>query len=505
MFLFTDKTVCRLHRNQEYDQRVTTPGESPRLIAGIYCRISLARDGDTTKTADQERICRQLCERLGWDVHDVYCDNSKSAWQHNRKRKDWDRMLADVEAGVLGALVVYHGDRLVRQPWDLEMLLKLARGKGIRLASPTGTRNLDNDEDQFVLSIEAAMARRESANLSRRQKARYVRDRRNGKIMAQGPGGRRFGFCSNGVTPYPADRCEMETRREVSELDVIREAARRVLAGEAANRIEADLVRRGWETPAGKLIQHGALKRWLVNPRYAGLMPDGEQKAAWPAALERQEWERVRFVLEQRAAAYPRGGGNGPRHLLSGIARCGADGCGRRMMVAHISSRGYRSVLYGCDKRHGGCGKVWRNLAHLDAYVSARVIARLGNPLNPDGRPPSQDHAAEWAILQRERDDADELLGDYKASAGRARSLMARLDAIDARMAELRDRDAGDSRARLLERYAGITRGQWDDDYLTPLSVRRALVAACYRVVVLPASGRGPGFRVQDVRLDRVG
>jgi hypothetical protein len=79
---------------------------------------------------------------------------------------------------------------------------------------------------------------------------------------------------------------------------------------------------------------------------------------------------------------------------------------------------------------------------------------------------------------------------------------MARLDEIDARMAELRERAAGDSRARLLERYRGITREDWEDEEKTPLDVRRALVAACYRVVVLPASGRGPGFRTEDVRME---
>lgn len=472
---------------------------SEPVKAGIYCRISLAKYGDTTKTDDQERICRDLAERLGWNVVDVYTDGSKSAWQANRKRKDWDRMLGDVDSGRINGVITYHGDRLLRRHEDLSALLKRAKSKGVRLASPTGTRNLDSYDDQFILEIECSMAKRESANISRRQKQRYDRDRINGKVMAQGPGGRRFGYCSDGVTLFPADRCELEARREVSEADVIRETAARILAGEAANRIEADLRRRGWTTPAGKRIQHGTLKRWLCNPRYAGLMPDGETQAAWPAVLARETWERARLLLEQRAAQYPRDHGNGARHLLSGIARCGSEGCGRTLMVAHGSSRGYKSVLYACDKRHGGCGKVWRNAAHLDAYVSAAVIAWLANPLNPEGNAIPVDRAAEWAALGRERAEAEALAADYAESAGRMRLIMSRLDAIDERMTQLRDLAAGDGRVRLLEQYAGITREDWRG---LPLDVRRALVAACYRVTVLPASGRGPGFRVQDVRLD---
>lgn len=475
---------------------------SPR--AAIYTRMSLASMDDQTKVDDQERRCREMCERLGWEVADanVYTDNNRSAWRHDRKRPGWDAMLNEVEAGRVNAIAVYHGDRLVRQPMDLEILLQLARGKGVRLASPAGQRNLDSAEDQFVLSIEAAMARRESANISRRQKARYERNRREGKVMAQGPGGRRFGYRSDGVTLFPADRCEMTVRKEATEADIIREAAARVLAGESANRIEADLRRRGWTTPAGKRIQHGTLKRWLCNPRYAGLMPDGETKAAWPAILEREEWERVRLLLEQRAAQYPRDPGNGARWLLSGIAVCGRRECGKALMVAHVSSRGYKSVLYACDSRNGGCGKVWRNAAHLDAYVGARIVARLANPLNPAGHLAEDvGAAAEWAVLERERAETDALLSDYRSSAGRARSLMTRLDEIDGRMAELRERAAADSRTRLIEKYQGISRAEWE---ALDLGVRRALVAACFTVTVLPASGRGPGFRVQDVRVEPV-
>ncbi len=92
------------------------------IQAGIYCRLSLARTGDTTKVDDQERICRELGARLDWPVAEVYTDNNQSAWQRNRKRADWERMLADVDRGYINALLIYHGDRLIRQPYDLELL-----------------------------------------------------------------------------------------------------------------------------------------------------------------------------------------------------------------------------------------------------------------------------------------------------------------------------------------------------------------------------------------------
>src|SRR5258708_35532762 len=91
--------------------------------AAIYCRMSLAILEDTTKVADQERLCRLTAERLGWEVHDVYQDNNRSAWKHDRQRPARDRMLTDNRAGKIKGLIVYHGERLLRPALHLELLI----------------------------------------------------------------------------------------------------------------------------------------------------------------------------------------------------------------------------------------------------------------------------------------------------------------------------------------------------------------------------------------------
>lgn len=458
-------------------------GNSAPVRAGIYCRISLAAMGDTTKVDDQERIGRELAARLGWHVADVYQDHAKSAWQPNRKRPAWDRMLADIEAGTVNAIVVYHGDRLLRTHEDLLTLIRLARTRGILLASPAGTRDLGSYDDQFILEIEASMAKRESANTSRRRKAQYERMRREGRVRPGGRGGRAFGFRTDGVT------------LDFGECEVIRDMADRVLAGEAVGSIARDVSARGWRTPAGGEFTHGTLRKMLARARYAGLMPDGESKAAWEPVLDRETWERVRLVLSAKAGEFAYVS-NARKYLLSGIAVCG--GCKKTLQATSSRGRGGSYVTgYACRE---GCRKVYRSVAHLDAYAGAAVVARLADPLNPEGQAMPVDHAAEWAVLEREHAEAGALLADYTASAGRTRELLRRLDAIDARMAQLRELAAGTARSALVERYRGVTREQWENEL--PLDVRRALVSACFRITVLPASARGPGFRPQDVRLE---
>src|ERR1017187_5296243 len=373
-----------------YHPRVTTPDE---IAAGIYCRMSLARYGDATKTEDQERISRELAGHRGWAVSRVYTDNNKSARQRNRKRPGWDAMLADVEAGKLGAIIVYHGDRLVRQPWDLETLINLAYGKGVKLASPTGERDLSNDDDLFILRIEVAAQCRESASTSRRKKTEFDRLRRRGLVRPGGRGGRAFGFATDGVTHIPA------------EVGAIQETAVRVLEGEAVGAIARDLNSAGIRTPTGGLFSHATLRKMLARPRYAGLMPDGVHTAAWKPVLQRQEWEAVTAALggagagrlpprrlEARAAAP--GGGGGPR-------RAGHEG--RRVRVRHqrpplpaVRARRVRGVRgHAPDPRRAAAGTVGVRVrdAGLPEGAAVRPPARRlchrrrGRPAGQGGQP----------------------------------------------------------------------------------------------------------------------
>jgi site-specific DNA recombinase len=456
--------------------------------AGIYTRMSLAIMNDPTKVEDQAQVSRDLAAGIHWQVADgcgypladgVYTDNSRSAWQRNRKRPGWDQLLADIDAGRLDAVIVYHGDRLVRQPYDLETLIGLADGKGIRLAAPTGMRDLDNTDDRFVLRILVAQACMESDNTSRRRKAQYARWRLEGRTRPGGRGGRAFGFATDGVTQLPG------------EAEAIRGAADRLLAGEPTGAIARGMTAAGWRTPAGGPFTHGTLRKMLARPRYAGLMPDGENKGAWEPVLDdRETWEAVCAVLDARAAGFGYAT-NARRWLLSGIARCGACGSGLQIRPEH---RRPGLTGYGCVRP--GCRKVQRSAALLDEYVTARVVAKLGDPASPPGRLPPGPAAGEFRALAQQRAEAEQLLADH--TKGRADLLMRRLDSIDARLGQLRELAAGDAGARLRRRHAGLTIEEFRG---LPLAVQRALVSACFTITVLPASRRGPGFNTADVRL----
>lgn len=119
--------------------------------AAIYCRISKARDEDQTGVDRQERLCREVAERLGLVIAPgtVFVDNNRSAWQRNRNHPGWNALLETIRAGRVGHVIVYHPDRLMRQPRDLEELLTLSDEHDITLHGQANRRDLSDADDRF--------------------------------------------------------------------------------------------------------------------------------------------------------------------------------------------------------------------------------------------------------------------------------------------------------------------------------------------------------------------
>lgn len=473
----------------------------PVRAACIYCRLSYAPDGSMEKVERQEADCRALAERLGWPVCCVYSDNSRSAWQRNRKRPEWDKMLASLEPDAShrhDAIVVYHGDRLIRQPWDLELLLNLAHDRHLPLASVSGTRDLSNEDDRYILRIEAAGFCRASADTARRVRGGWRARAERG--MPLGGGGRRpFGYgVPTGRTGTTGKPVYDTTKIVPAEAEVLREAVRRLLAGETQGSVIRYMNSVSTTTEGNEWTGRG-LRHLLVNPRIAGLISHEGQllPAVWEPIISREDWEAVKMAMAAKAREFPYRG-RGRRWLLAGIATC--SGCGRTMRTKPTGGRNRKdSRLYHCWSR--ACpAPVARNQEHLDAYVTGRVLRRLQDPdLLGEILGPEPGVSAEIAALERRKEEARHQLENLVDLPDLDVGLIAKaLAGFDKRIAELKTRHAETSRQRLLARMAGITKEQWD---ATPIDVQAETVRALYQVEVLPATWRGPGFDPASVRL----
>ena len=169
----------------------------------------------------------------------VFIDPNRSAWQRDRKRPGWDKLLEVARGEGVRHIVVYHPDRLMRQPWDLEELLTISDQYGIVLHGKSGHRDLSDPDDRHYLRGEVAHACRSSDDTSRRLKDAMVDRARDGKPHT---GSRRYGYSKDGMTILE------------DEAEVVRWIFQSFLDGMTPNAIANSLNRRGIPTALGETV-----------------------------------------------------------------------------------------------------------------------------------------------------------------------------------------------------------------------------------------------------------
>src|SRR5947209_3168001 len=193
--------------------------------AGVYARISSDREGDNLAVGRQLKDCEALAERKGWAIVERYVDADISAYR-GKARPQYRRMVEDIESGHIGAVVVYHADRLHRHPRELEDFIELCDRTGTKLATVSGDVDLGTHEGQLIARIQGAVARKESDDKSRRIQRKHEELAESGR--PSGGGSRPFG--------YEDDK--MTVRED--EAEIVRELTRRVLAGDSLKALERD-------------------------------------------------------------------------------------------------------------------------------------------------------------------------------------------------------------------------------------------------------------------------
>ncbi|MFJ4793924.1 recombinase family protein [Kitasatospora purpeofusca] len=364
--------------------------------AALYCRISHASDDDQTGVDRQERICRDVAERLGVSVPSdlVFVDNNRSAWKRNRKRPGWDGLLAAVRAGRVRHIITYHPDRLMRQPHDLEELLHISDELDITLHGQANRRNLADPDDRFFLRIEVAHSCRSSDDTSRRLLDQTVDRARDG--LPHG-GKRRYGYTPNGM--------EIIAKEAV----IVREVFSGYLDGDTPQKLANDLNRRGEPTALGKEWNPPSVRALLDSRHVAGIrvfrgeeIGDGE----WPAIIARGLWEEVRERRSYRAPVEPTVDEeeDGRFYILRGVVIC------KKCAVRMAGSNG--RYLCGRHQRtdSASCG---RNVSAptLESFVRDAAIRILERIDVTGSAAPAGLSAIDEAAVQSDRQE----LADLKA------------------------------------------------------------------------------------------
>ena len=461
---------------------ITLQSTSP-IRAAIYVRISRDDAGDMLGVRRQEKDARALCDRKGWTVGEVFCDDDVSAWS-GVVRPGYRRMLEAIAARDVDAVVAYDLDRLHRIPRELEEFFEACDNVAlVNLATVSGDVDLGTNDGRLVARIMGAVAKKSSDDTSRRLRRKFDEMAEQGRPH----GGRAFGYDADGVTVRP------------DEAALLRQAAKDVLAGESL----AGIARR-WNDLGVRTSQRarpwtGTVVRFvLTNPRQAGLrVHRGEVvgPGAWPAIVDRATHERLVATLAGpgRRQAPPR------RTPFTGLVRCGL--CGEKMTRDAVGSL----PTYRCHKVVGriGCGRMSISAVPLERIVVEAVLLRLDTPALvehlADADAPAGNQDDELAQLEGRLGELAELWAAGDLTKGEwmtaRKGIERRLDA--ARRAVVRS-----GKSAVLADYSkpGALRAAWPD--LSSDRQRAVLAAIIDRINVLPATRRGPRF--DGARIDLV-
>ena len=351
---------------------------------GVYARLSYVRTGREDQAEAglerQEDACRALVLAKGGEVVEVYPDEGLSAFQRGVVRPAFERALADLEAGHIEGLAAWKLDRLVRSHEDLSRLWEVVQATGATLACVHDSVDTSSPQGEFVLRMTVGLARMESANLGLRVAAQREQLARQGR---PGYGGTRpYGYQLDRVTVVEAEAL------------VLRDAARRLLAGESLRQVARDLNGAGERTTTGKEWSPALLRQILARPRVAGLREHRGTvvaDAGWPPILDRTTWEELRalFASPGRRSQIGR-----PRVylLVGGLGRCGAPGevtigpeegiCGLPLISGtRTDKRPGDGRRYLCAPRtNGGCGGVSIDRAALEDVALEAMAKALAGP-----------------------------------------------------------------------------------------------------------------------------
>jgi site-specific DNA recombinase len=330
--------------------------------AAGYVRVSTdeqVRDG-WNLDEDKARI-RELADREGWDLVEVYDDGGRQGDDFERPGL---RSMLD-SLGDLDVIVMRSIDRLSR-----DLLIYATVRNALRKARVT-VYDFDGRAIEFDLGddVKAVLGEEEKRAIGRR-----VKQARAGRI--------RNGLAPGGRPPYGYAWQDKEWVIGQREAAIVRRIFADYASGMGQRAIVRSLNDDGIRAPGGGRWHQGRVSRTLGAIAYIGKLnvegsPDGKHEPI----VDDQLWERVQAIKAGRSAGRKDGRGNGGRpaegkHLLTrGLLRCR---CGAAM-IPRKARPGVEHERYVCGGRIAdprSCSQPSIRRDRIDAPLLATLLDR---------------------------------------------------------------------------------------------------------------------------------
>jgi site-specific DNA recombinase len=276
----------------------------PAVRCAIYTRKSTEEGLEQEfNTLDAQRECGESFIKSqateGWQcLADRYDDGGFSGGTMDRPALK--RLLADIEAGKVDAIVVYKVDRLSRSLLDFVKMLEIFDRYHVAFVSVTQQINSATSMGRLMLNVLLSFAQFEREIIGERTRDKIAAARRKGKWGGGHP-----------ILGYDIDPQGMKLVINEDEAAQVRAIFELYMQHEGLVAVIAELNRRGWvnkrwvtrkgQVRGGKPFTKTSLHKLLTNVTYIGKvrykheLHDGEQKAL----IAPEVWQRVQVLLRR--------------------------------------------------------------------------------------------------------------------------------------------------------------------------------------------------------------
>lgn len=312
----------------------------------IYARKSTeSEERQVQSLEDQLRIMRECAEKRGLVVIEEISESRSAKTPNNRP--GFNRLIELIEQGNANAILVWHVNRLTRNPLDGGRLGQLLIDGKLELIQ-TPERKYVSDDSPIFLAIEAAVAAGQSQNLSRDAKRGMESKAAKGWLPMKPPIGYRNNAENREIDPDPLT------------FPLVQAAWHLMLGGNHSIREIADELRARFPHFWNMSSENHYRKLYALyrNPFYAGTFKfDGKlYPGKHQAVVSAAEFEFVQRKMA-RAKGAPRPSKHVPVFLgLIRCAECGGPATVTRARKVSKNGNVHEYTYYHCTG-HRGCRK----------------------------------------------------------------------------------------------------------------------------------------------------
>ena len=236
---------------------ITRPVLPTRKKVAAYARVSMESDRMMHSLSTQVSYYNVLIQsNPEWEFAGVYADNFISGTS-TEKRTEFQRMLADCEAGKIDIVLTKSISRFARNTVDLLETVRHLKELGIEIQFEKEHINSLSDDGELMLSLLASFAQEESRNIS--ENARWAIQKRFEKGIPNGHF-RVYGYRWEGddLVPVP------------EEAAIVKRIYQNFLDGKSRLETERELAAEGITTRDGCRWVDSNIKSVLSNITYTG-------------------------------------------------------------------------------------------------------------------------------------------------------------------------------------------------------------------------------------------